>query len=99
MTKYVEVLGAEDPSQYMGLEPDQVQALASADRPFSDIRLSKPWVITLYPTPGFAELEGMDLDEYTASSLRASTTDPRPLLAAEERLEPVFAAAPVDDRS
>ena len=28
----------------------QVACLAAADRPFADIRLSKPWVITLYPT-------------------------------------------------
>jgi aminopeptidase len=93
MTKYVEVLGGEDPSKYTGLTPSTVQALAAADRPFSDLRLARPWVITLYPTPAFAELEGMDLDEYTDFIVRASTTDPRPLLAAEQRLEPVFAAA------
>ena len=47
MTKYVEVLGAEDPAQFMGLTPEQAQALVAADRSFADIRLSKPWVITL----------------------------------------------------
>ncbi len=91
MTKYVEVLGGEDPEQYMGLKPDQSAALASADRPFSDIRISKPWVITLYPTPAFAGLEGMDLDEYTRFIVGASTTDPRPLLEAERRIEPIIA--------
>jgi aminopeptidase len=91
MTKYVEVLGGEDPAQYTGLEPDQQGALAAADRPFADIRISKQWVITLYPTPAFAELEGMDLDEYTSFIVTASTTDPRPLLEAERRIEPVFA--------
>jgi aminopeptidase len=91
MTKYVEVLGGEDPEQYTGLEPAQQAALASADRPFSDIRISKPWVITLYPTPAFAALEGMDLAEYTSFIVNASTTDPRPLLEAEQRIEPVFA--------
>ncbi len=93
MTKYVEVLGGEDPRLYTGLTASQVQGLAAADRPFSDLRISKPWVITLYPTPGFAELEGMDFDEYTRFIVRASTTDPRPLLEAEQRLEPVFAKA------
>jgi aminopeptidase len=92
MTKYVEVLGGEDPGQYMGLEPGQLQALASADRPFADIRLAKPWVITLYPTPAFAELEGIDLGEYADFIVRASTTDPRPLLEAERAIEPVFAS-------
>jgi len=93
MTKYVEVLGGEDPRQYTGLTASQVQGLATADRPFSELRISKPWVITLYPTPGFAELEGMDFDEYTRFIVRASTTDPRPLLEAEQRLAPVFAKA------
>jgi aminopeptidase len=92
MTKYVEVLGGEDPSRYMGLEAGQLQALAASDRPFADVRISKPWVITLYPTPAFAELERMDLEEYSDFIVRASTTDPRPLLEAEEAIEPVFAS-------
>lgn len=91
MTKYVEVLGGEDPAQYMGLEPSQSQALASADRPFANLRISKPWVITLYPTPAFAQLEGMSLDEYSRFIVGASTTDPAPLKAAEEGVAPLFA--------
>ena len=90
MTKYVEVLGAEAPPSFTGLTADQLRSLASADRPYADIRLSKPWVITLYPTPAFAELEGMDLDEYTRFIVGASTTDPRPLKVAEERVAPLF---------
>ncbi len=90
MTKYVEVLGAEDPARYTGLTPEQVRGLAAADRAFADIRLSKPWVLTLYPTPAFAAMEGMDLAEYTRFLVKASTTDPRPLRAAEERLAPLF---------
>jgi len=90
MTKYVEVLGAEDPSRYTGLSAAQFQGIVAADKPFLDLRLSKPWVITLYPTPGFAQLEGMDLDEYTRFLVRASTEDPRPLRAAEERIAPLF---------
>lgn len=90
MTKYVEVLGAEDPSQYMGLKPEQAQALAAADRPFADIRLSKPWVITLYPTAAFAELEGMTLEEFESFIVGASTVDPAPLLEAEQRIAPLF---------
>jgi aminopeptidase len=90
MTKYVEVLGAADPAQFMGLTADQSQALATADRPFADIRLSKPWVITLYPTEASAELEEMDFATYRDFIVGASTTDPRPLLEAEERLAPVI---------
>jgi len=90
MTKYVEVLGAEDPEQFMGLSADQSQALAAADRPYANIRLSRPWVITLYPTAASAELEGMDFDTYRQFIVGASTTDPRPLLEAEKRLAPVI---------
>jgi len=89
MTKYIEVLGAEDPSQYMGLDAEQLQALAAADRPYSDIRLSKPWVITLYPTAAFAELEGMSIEEFEGFIVGASTVDPAPLLEAEERIAPM----------
>ncbi len=92
MTKYVEVLGGEDPRRYMDLKAGQLQALAASDRPFADIRLSKPWVITLFPTPAFAELEGMDLEDYAEFIVRASTTDPRPLLEAEKAIEPVLAS-------
>ena len=92
MTKYVEVLGAESPSSFMDITADQVRALAAADRPFADIRLSKPWVITLYPTPAVAELENMDFDEYTRFIVGASTTDPRPLKAAEERVAPLLSS-------
>jgi len=90
MTKYVEVLGAEDPAQFMGLTAEQSQALAGADRPFANIRLSKPWVITLFPTAASAELEEMDFDSYEKFIVGASTTDPRPLLEAEKKLAPVI---------
>ncbi len=90
MTKYIEVLGAEDPSRFAGLTPDQMQRVVPPDQPFTALRLAKPWVITLYPTPGFAELEGLDFDEYTEFLVRASTVDPRPLKAAEDRIAPLF---------
>ncbi len=90
MTKYVEVLGAEDPSSFMALEAGQLQALAAADRPFADLRLARPWVITLYPTPAAAKMEGLQLEEYTRFVVRASTTDPAPLREAEEAIAPLF---------
>ncbi len=90
MTKYIEVLGAEDPQAYTGLSSDQVRALAVADQSYSAIRQAKPWVLTLYPTSGFAAMEGMDLSAYTDFVVQASTTDPRPLKQAEEALVPLF---------
>ena len=90
MDKYVEVLGAEDPSSYAGLTADQTKNLAEADKPFAALRLSKPWVITLFPTPGFAEMEGLSLQDYTQFIVGASTTDPTPLLEAEKRIAPTM---------
>lgn len=90
MTKYVEVLGAEDPSQFMGLTAAQTQTLAAADREFANLRLAKPWVITLYPTEASARLEEMDFASYERFIVGASTTDPKPLLEAEQKLAPIL---------
>jgi len=90
--KYIEVLGAEDPSLYGGLSPAQAGAIVGADAPFAGIRLVKPWVITLYPTPGMAAMEGIPLEEYVDFIVRASTVDPRPLKAAEELISPLIDA-------
>jgi len=93
MNKYIEVLGAEDPTLYAGLSPEKSGLLAAADRPFSTLRLARSWCITLYPTPGMAKAEGMELQEYVDFIVRASTTDPLPLKQAEERLQPLFQEA------
>ncbi|MFH1466100.1 MAG: aminopeptidase [Pseudomonadota bacterium] len=90
MNKYIEVLGAEDPRAYAGLSAERAGLLAKADRPFSALRLARTWVITLFPTPGQAAAEGLSLEDYAAFIVRASTEDPRPLQAAEERLRPLF---------
>lgn len=76
MTKYIEILGAESPKYFEGLPNDKLQALMKADEPFKSIRLIKPWVLTLYPTQGFADLEGMNLEDYTQVIVNASTIDP-----------------------
>ena len=88
MTKYIEILGAEDPSSYAGMKADQVAALALADRPYSTLRLAKPWVLTLYPSPGFAAMEGLSLEDYVSFIVAASTEDPAPLKEAEDRIAP-----------
>lgn len=93
MTKYIEVLGAQDTSQYSDLSAEQVGRLAQADQPFAEIRLSKPWVLTLFPTEDFARMEGLDIDTYVSFIVEAVTTDPVPLKEAEQRIEPVMARA------
>lgn len=93
MTKYVEVMGGECPELFEGLPEETSAALVRADEPYKTIRLLKPWVITLFPTQGFADLEEMSLEEYTDVIVSASTFDPRLLEDLEEPIYRVMSAS------
>ncbi|MCP5107877.1 MAG: aminopeptidase [bacterium] len=84
MTKYIEILGAEDPALFAGLPEENAAEMMKADNPFKQLRLSKPWVITLFPTEAFAKMEGMSLEEYTGIVVGASVTDPKVLEEVEK---------------
>ena len=84
MTKYIEILGVESPALFEGLPELNAKAIMRADEPYKNIRLGKPWVLTLFPTVGFANLEGMSLEDYTDVIVSASTVDPRMLELVEE---------------
>jgi len=84
MTKYIEILGSEAPHLYAKLPDETNQAIMKADEPYKNIRLLKPWVLTLFPTQGFADMEGMSLRAYSEIIVEASTTDPRLLEEVEE---------------
>jgi len=86
MTKYIEILGVEDPDFFTGGTEELAQEIMKVDGPIKNIRLAKPWVLTLFPTKGFADLEGMTLEEYTEVIVSASTVDPRYLEEVEEDL-------------
>lgn len=86
MTKYIEILGSEQPELFTNVNETLAQAIMRADEPFKNIRLAKPWVLTLYPTRAFANLEGMSLEEYTEIIVSASTVDPRLLDQVEDPL-------------
>jgi aminopeptidase len=91
----VEVLGAENPELYADLPDETSAALMRADEPFKTLRLLKPWVLTLFPTRGFANLEGMSLKEYTRVIVSASTTDPRMLEDVEDDIAQLMAESDV----
>jgi len=86
MTKYIEILGAEDPALFSDLPDDTAMAMVRADMPFKHTRLAKPWVLTLYPTQAFADLEDMSLAQYTDIVVKTSLTDPQMLSDVEEPL-------------
>jgi len=84
MTKYIEILGCENPEFFNGQKDDLLQAVMKVDEPLKNIRLSKPWVLTLFPTQAFAELENLSLEEYTKTVVNASTVNPKLLEDIEE---------------
>jgi aminopeptidase len=86
MTKYIEILGAENPVLFSNLPEETSAELMKADHPFKTIRLAKPWLLTLFPTQAFADLEGMSLEQYTDIIVKASTTDHKMLGEIEEPL-------------
>ncbi|MBU0560763.1 MAG: aminopeptidase [Bacteroidetes bacterium] len=84
MNKYIEILGAENPEYFKGVSEELAQEIMRADEPIKNTRLSKRWALTLFPTQGFADMEGMTLEEYTKVIVDASTVDPRLLDEVEE---------------
>jgi aminopeptidase len=86
MTKYIEILGAENPALFANLPEEKAAELMRVDGTFKEIRLAKQWILTLYPTQAFADMEGMSLQEYTDIVVKASTTDHKKLGEIEEPL-------------
>ncbi|HCY75929.1 MAG TPA: hypothetical protein DHV28_08400 [Ignavibacteriales bacterium] len=84
MTKYIEILGASNPDLFGNGKEEFAKEIMKVDAPVKDIRLNKPWVLTLFPTKGFADMEGMTLQEYSDFIVKASTVDPRLLDEVEE---------------
>ncbi|MCF7885996.1 MAG: aminopeptidase [Candidatus Marinimicrobia bacterium] len=95
MTKYIEILGAESPVLFANLPDKKSAAIKKADMPFKEIRLSKPWVLTLYPTKAFADMENMSLEEYTDVVMSTTLTDPNELDAIEQ---PIYEVMDASDR-
>jgi len=95
MTKYIEILGSESPGLYANLPDENSQAIMKADEPLKMIRLYKPWVLTLFPTQGFADMEGMTLEEYSDFIVNASVVDPRMLDEVEEEIYQIMSKSEV----
>jgi len=93
MTKYVEILGAESPALFAAPPEETHKALMRVDETYKNIRLLKPWVLTLFPTQGFADLEGMSLQEYADVIVSASMVDPRQLEAIEAPLHDLMSTS------
>jgi len=86
MTKYIEILGTEDPNLFKGQNDELAQAVMREDEQIKNIRMNKPWVLTLFPTQAFAEMEGLSLEEYTKVIVNASIVNPELLEDIEENI-------------
>jgi len=84
MTKYIEILGVSNPDLFGNGKEELAKEIMKVDALVKDIRLNKPWVLTLFPTKGFADMEGMTLQEYSDFIVKASTVDPHLLDEVEE---------------
>lgn len=93
MTKYIEILGSDDPSLFASLPQETSSELTKADSHFKKIRLSKLWVLTLFPTKAFADMEEMTLEEYSDIIVKASTTDPNNLEELEEPFHKILSSS------
>lgn len=77
MNKYIEILGVENPELFDNVDEELAMAVMRADGPVKEIRMHKRWALTLFPTKGFADMEGMSLEDYTKVIVDASTVDPK----------------------
>ncbi|PID63148.1 MAG: hypothetical protein CR986_00320 [Ignavibacteriae bacterium] len=84
MTKYIEILGTENPEFFTNQKEALAQAVMKSDEPLKEIRLSKPWVLTLFPTQSFADMEELSLEDYTKVIVNASIINPQLLEDVEE---------------
>ncbi len=79
------VLGINAPSNTRALndvDPTAIRRAATARNPIQEIRLSKRWCGTIWPTPALAQQAGMSEDDYTAFVGRALFLDRKDPLAA-----------------
>ncbi|MCW8848955.1 MAG: aminopeptidase [Melioribacteraceae bacterium] len=83
-TKYIEILGASNPELFKNQKDELSQAIMRVDEPLKNTRIAKNWVISLYPTQGFADLEGLSLEDYTNVIVNAATVNPELLEDIEE---------------
>jgi len=76
MTKYIEIMEAEIQELFENLSKETAIELAKADLPHRQLKLSKLWVITIFPTKACADMGGMALDKFTKIIVRALTIVP-----------------------
>jgi len=84
------LLGGESPHLFAPYQ-EGVSQIRKANKPLADRRLSKPWVLTLFPTKADSVVEGFPtLEEYTEFLFSASVIDYEDLRKKQESLKEVL---------
>jgi len=79
------IYSEENPLSLTGVDPARMARHRKAWRELAEIRLGKPWALTLYPTPGYAQQAGMGTARFREFVGRALFLDrPDPVAAWRE---------------
>lgn len=85
-TKYIEVLGMQSPELTQKVVGAGMRRIIQLDGELVRIRLGKQWVITMFPTPAFAKIEGLSFPEYRDLIFKGSTQSPLGMMKKAEQI-------------
>lgn len=89
-SKYIEIYGMEHPELLSKGRPDTMRRIMELEKELTDIRLGKPWVITMFPTRAFASAEGVPYSAYERLLVEGSTVHPGAIKRIASRISRVL---------
>ena len=75
MDATIRVIASENTRALSGVDPQKQARLTKALRPWKDVLLKKPWVLTLFPCPAFAQDAEMSLHDFEEFVYHATFSD------------------------
>ena len=82
---YLNIQAPENTRALVGVDPERIARTSRARAPILEVRMSKRWCGTIWPTPALAQDAGMSNDDYAAFVNRALFLDrPDPVAAWRE---------------
>jgi len=84
--QYISVLAETNTQALAGVDPRKQRLTETARRPLQEVVLGKnQWVLTLFPTPAYAQDAGMGLEEFQAFAYSAMAVDKKDPVAEWEK--------------
>jgi len=71
----IRIISSSNTRALSGVDPEKQASLTRALRPWKDILLNKPWVLTLFPTNAFAQDAEMSLSDFEDFVYHATFSD------------------------